>query len=152
PLVLCCLEGQSGDEAARQLGCSLSTLKRRLSRGRELLRTRLARRGLTLSAALAAALVAPDHAPAGLPAALAEATPRAALAGVAGGAAVAVPPGVRALADGVLRALFLARLRMVAVCLLALSLATGTALFAYRAGVARPGTALQAAAPEAAQS
>jgi RNA polymerase sigma factor (sigma-70 family) len=54
PVVLCYLEGQTQDEAARQLGWSLRTLKRRLERGRELLRLRLKRRGLTLSAALLA--------------------------------------------------------------------------------------------------
>ncbi len=46
PLVLCPLEGLSQEEAARQLHCSRSTLKRRLERGRELLRTRLVRRGV----------------------------------------------------------------------------------------------------------
>jgi RNA polymerase sigma factor (sigma-70 family) len=57
PLVLCCLEGNSGEAAAQQLGCSLSTLRRRLGSGRELLRSRLARRGLTISSvALSAAL------------------------------------------------------------------------------------------------
>jgi RNA polymerase sigma factor (sigma-70 family) len=52
PLVLCYLEGRTRDEAARELGLSLRTLDRRLGRGRERLRGRLARRGLTLSAAL----------------------------------------------------------------------------------------------------
>src|SRR5262245_28043277 len=49
PLVLCYLQGQTQDEAARQLGWSKATLRRRLGRGRELLRLRLARRGLSLS-------------------------------------------------------------------------------------------------------
>src|SRR5262249_42469177 len=56
PLVLCCLEGFARDEAARQCGLSLDQLKRRLARGRVLLRQRLARRGFTLSAVFAAAL------------------------------------------------------------------------------------------------
>src|SRR5437773_403404 len=37
PLLLCYLEGRTQDEAARQLGWSLSTLRRRLERGREAL-------------------------------------------------------------------------------------------------------------------
>src|SRR6266480_335314 len=45
PLVLCYLEGATRDEAARQLGWALGTLKSRMERGRELLRIRLARRG-----------------------------------------------------------------------------------------------------------
>jgi RNA polymerase sigma factor (sigma-70 family) len=59
PLVLCCLEGRSRDEAARQLGWSPGALKGRLERGRELLRARLTRRGVALSAALVAATLAP---------------------------------------------------------------------------------------------
>src|SRR5437660_1606067 len=56
PLVLCCLEGLSRDEVARQCGLSLDKLKRRLAKGRLLLRQRLARRGFALSTVLGAAL------------------------------------------------------------------------------------------------
>ena len=52
PLLLCCLEGRTRDEAARELNWSLGALKGRLERGRELLRTRLDRRGVCLSAVL----------------------------------------------------------------------------------------------------
>jgi RNA polymerase sigma factor (sigma-70 family) len=52
PLLLCCLEGKTRDEAAAQLGCNPGTLKSRLERGRKILRTRLTRRGLALSAGL----------------------------------------------------------------------------------------------------
>jgi RNA polymerase sigma factor (sigma-70 family) len=58
PLVLCYLEGRTQDEAARQLGWSLSTLRRRLARGRRLLEGRLRGRGVTLPAALAGVLAA----------------------------------------------------------------------------------------------
>jgi RNA polymerase sigma factor (sigma-70 family) len=54
PLVACFLEERTQDEAARELGWSLSTLRRRLERGKELLRSRLARRGMTLSVGLLA--------------------------------------------------------------------------------------------------
>src|SRR5262249_43967865 len=64
PLLLCFLEGKTRDEAARALGWSLATLKRRLQVGRDLLRARLARRGLTLSGAALAALLAGEKAPA----------------------------------------------------------------------------------------
>ena len=51
PLVLCYLEGATRDQAARQLACPVGTLKHRVERGRELLRIRLVKRGVTLSAA-----------------------------------------------------------------------------------------------------
>ena len=56
PLVLCSLEGFTRDEAARHLGWSLGTFRRRLEQGRTLLRQRLERRGLPLSAIFAAVL------------------------------------------------------------------------------------------------
>jgi RNA polymerase sigma factor (sigma-70 family) len=59
-LVACFLQEQTQDEAARQLGWSLSTLRRRLDRGKELLRSRLARRGAALSVGLLVGAVAPS--------------------------------------------------------------------------------------------
>jgi RNA polymerase sigma factor (sigma-70 family) len=52
PLVACLLEGQTQEEAAREAGCSLSTLRRNLDKGRELLRSRLTRRGIVSAVAL----------------------------------------------------------------------------------------------------
>jgi len=52
PLILCYLEGKSAEQAAHDLGLSNSTLKVRLMRGRELLRKRLVRRGVVVSAGL----------------------------------------------------------------------------------------------------
>ncbi len=58
PLVLCYLQGRTQDEAARQLGWGLNTLRRRVAQGRRLLEARLRGRGVTLSAALAGLLAA----------------------------------------------------------------------------------------------
>jgi RNA polymerase sigma factor (sigma-70 family) len=58
PLLLCYLEGKTRDEAAAALKVSPGTVKGRLERGRELLRDRLARRGVALSAGLFAAVAA----------------------------------------------------------------------------------------------
>ncbi len=46
PLILCLLDGCTRDEAAERLGCSLNTIKRRLEKGRSMLRQRLLRRGI----------------------------------------------------------------------------------------------------------
>jgi RNA polymerase sigma factor (sigma-70 family) len=54
PLVLCCLEGLTRDEAAARLGVPLGTLKIRLERGRKRLSDRLTLRGCTLGAGLLA--------------------------------------------------------------------------------------------------
>jgi WD40 repeat protein len=54
PLILCCLQGRTRDEAAEALGCSVAAIKGRLERGRELLRRRLQLRGVQLPAALLA--------------------------------------------------------------------------------------------------
>jgi uncharacterized GH25 family protein len=76
--LLCGLHGLARDEAARQLGWPSGSVKGRLERGRELLRKRLTKRGLTVPAVLAAGL-AVDSARA-VPPALVRATARAALA------------------------------------------------------------------------
>ena len=54
PLILCCLEGQTQEKAARQLGWSPGAVKGRLERGRAQLHRRLVKRGVSLSAVLVA--------------------------------------------------------------------------------------------------
>src|SRR5262249_24945463 len=50
PLVLCYLQGKTNEQAARVLGWPAGSMSRRLGRARELLRLRLVRRGVALSA------------------------------------------------------------------------------------------------------
>jgi RNA polymerase sigma-70 factor (ECF subfamily) len=79
PLVLCFLEGKSHQEAARQLGWPTGSMSRRMSRARELLRTRLAQRGVALPAGVLFTLLV-NHATAqAVPHALAAATAKAAV-------------------------------------------------------------------------
>src|SRR5262249_39810268 len=121
PLVLCYLEGQTHEEAPRQLGWPVGTIKGRLARARDLLRRRLVRRGLARSAGARATLLAVNGA-AAAPAHLTA----AALAATAAGAAV--PPRVLSLAAGVARALLAAKVRAAALGLALAVLATGAAL------------------------
>ena len=60
PVVLCYLEGKTQEEAAKELGWTRGELKGRLERARELLRKRLLRRGLTLSAGALSAVLCPS--------------------------------------------------------------------------------------------
>ncbi|WP_442483488.1 sigma-70 family RNA polymerase sigma factor [Aeoliella sp. SH292] len=64
PLVLCYLEGHSRSRAAEMLDSTTATIKGRLARGKQLLRHRLARRGVALSiaAGIASSMVESAHA------------------------------------------------------------------------------------------
>jgi RNA polymerase sigma factor (sigma-70 family) len=154
PVLLCCVEGKTRDEAARELGWSLGTVRGRLERGRQLLRARLARRGLALSAALLGALLTRDAGAAALPAALAAAISRAAvhLASGRGPGVGLVPARVTALMEGVLKAMAMTRLKAVAAVLLMAALA-GLAAGPLTAGLfsARPPAGAGAAGPDGAR-
>jgi RNA polymerase sigma factor (sigma-70 family) len=134
PFVSCCLENQGCAEAAQRLGLNEDTVRKRLSRARKLLRERLTRRGVSLAVVLAAAAVGANGASA-LPPPLVGSTVQAATRIAAGQAVAAglVSTQVSALAEGVLQAMFLTKLRTVAGVLLALALAgTGTGILTYR--------------------
>ncbi len=76
-IVLCYLEGLTVEEAARQLQCPVGTLKSRLARGREVLRSRLTRRGLAASVLLLLMFSLTEEVSAAVPDTLIDATLKA---------------------------------------------------------------------------
>jgi RNA polymerase sigma factor (sigma-70 family) len=128
PLVLCYLESMTHEDAARQLGWSKGKLRGRLNRGREVLRARMARRGLAFSGGLFATVLAHNVARAAVPAAIVARVVETSLVAAAGSAtANVVSAEVGALADGVTRAAFMSKLKLVAMLSLALVFAAAGA-------------------------
>jgi RNA polymerase sigma factor (sigma-70 family) len=121
PLLLCYLEGKTRDEAAQELGWSAGSVKGRLERGREILRARLARRGLALSAVLCASLLPESAASAAIPATLAATTVQAGMQFITGQAAGVVSAQVLSLTQGVLHAMLWTRIKITTVLVLAIS-------------------------------
>lgn len=113
PLVLCELRGLSRAEAASTLDLAPGTLSSRLARAREMLRERLVRRGVGVSAlALAAALA--SEASGAVPASLIGSTKQAVLSGTF--SAPVIP-----ITQGVMHSMFIAKIKTVVALLISLS-------------------------------
>jgi RNA polymerase sigma factor (sigma-70 family) len=132
-VLLCYFEGLSHEEAAARLDCPIGTIKGRLARARDLLRRRLVRRGVTLSASAIAAHLAGADLRAAVPESLKSATLEAAraIAGAAGSSIVAsssVSLPVATLADGVSQAMFMTKLKAITITLLLIGAVTTGAI------------------------
>lgn len=102
-ILLAQVEGLTRDEVAERLGITVATVKDRLERGREQLRSRLLRRGVTLTSAALAAWLVPGTAHAASMATLATATSQAAGSFATSSLAAGATPTAATLAQGVLK-------------------------------------------------
>jgi RNA polymerase sigma factor (sigma-70 family) len=124
PLVLCHLQSKTHEEAARELGWPRGSLAKRLARGEDLLRGRLARAGLAPSTGAIIYSLARE-AKADVPVALVEATLVA-----AGAPGITASATVILLVEGVLKEMFRKKLLVASLLILTLGLAsTGVGLF-----------------------
>ena len=110
-IVLSDLEGLPRSEVARQLGWPEGTVASRLTRARARLAKRLARFGPAASVGLVGTLLSEGAASANVPASLVDATVRSANLLTTGTAAGAIPAPVTALAEGVIKAMLLNKLK-----------------------------------------
>ena len=117
PIVLCDLEGGTRRDVAQQLGLPVGTLSGRLTTARAMLAKRLARHGLALSGGALMVALTPSVASAAVPSPLVASTVAAATAGQ--GAAGVVSAQVAALAEGVVKAMLVKKLKIAAATLLA---------------------------------
>jgi RNA polymerase sigma factor (sigma-70 family) len=139
PVVLCYLEGRTLRDVARQLGVPAGTLSGRLTAARELLARRLARSGLALSAGALTAALSEGAASAGIPPPLVALTVEAATAAAAGKlAAGGASARAAALAEGVVRAMFVKKLKVAAAVLAMAGAVLGAALLVHRPTAAQP--------------
>jgi RNA polymerase sigma factor (sigma-70 family) len=140
PFILCYLEGKTHAEAAQQLGWPKGTVSGRLARARDLLRARLAQRGLVVSSGALAAALAHNAVAAAVPCPLVVTTVKAALVFAAGKTTAAgmISAQVASLVEGGLKAMVLTKLKIATALVLAVGVLTsGTGVLTHRALAAK---------------
>ncbi len=129
-VILCYLEGKTGDEAAALLKCPVGTIKSRLSWARNRLRDRLVKRGVA-TMVVASAIVAAETAEAA-PESLMKETASLAMK-FARGSAGEVPAAIVAMARKVILSMMLSKAKLAVVALAVGSAASGV-VFVAKAG------------------
>jgi RNA polymerase sigma factor (sigma-70 family) len=131
-IVLCDLEGKTRKEAARQLGVPEGSVAGWLARGRTMLAKRLSRRGVVVSGGVLVAVLSQNVASAGVPNAVVSSTTKAASLFATGQVARVISVEVAALTEGVLRTMFVNKIKaglgvllVLAVCLCGIGTAVG---------------------------
>ena len=127
-ILLSQVEGLNRDELAERLGISAAAVKDRLERGREQLRIRLLRRGVTLTAATLAVWLVPGSATAsGMTTLVASTTQVAGAFAATGSLATGATPVAASLAQGVLKMMGFEKMKYISICLVSLLTAGGIA-------------------------
>jgi RNA polymerase sigma factor (sigma-70 family) len=131
-IVLCDLEGMTRKEAARQLGIPEGSVASRLARARVLLAKQLTRRGVVFAGGSVAAVLAAGSASASAPPALVASTIEAANLVATGRTAGVVSAKVAALTEGVVKAMFVTRIKSVLAVMLVVAALAGAVGVLYQ--------------------
>jgi len=152
PIVLCHFEGLTQEQAASRLHWPVGTVKTRLSRGREQLRSRLQRRGWPSVPMALASRHLPGNATV-IPRRLLSSTLEMATRFTAGTAAGGfVSPAALTITSGVLRAMWINKLRLAGMVLFGvLGLGLGAAVVAQQAAGNRPAGVVEQSDPPGAR-
>jgi RNA polymerase sigma-70 factor (ECF subfamily) len=132
-VVLCELEGKTREQAARHLGVPVGTLSGRLTTARRMLSQRFARRGVALSGVALAGVLTPRVTSAAVPSELLAITVKSAAEMATGAGALSAE--VAALTHGMMKSMFVAKLKVVTAVLLIVAGLTG-GVSAFRAAAA----------------
>jgi RNA polymerase sigma factor (sigma-70 family) len=121
PVVLHYFEGKTVNETAEQLGWPVGTVQGRLPRAREMLRRRLARRGVGVSVGVLGVLLSQNVAPAAVPPVIASSTIQAVSLAAAGKVAAGGALSASTLANATLKGMLWAKLKAYAVAAVAVT-------------------------------